>query len=67
MIDRLCALARDKTIVALTGAGLGDALMTLVAAASEAGLDAELELRAAARRFADAVHERERQADPAAG
>jgi len=53
--------------VELTGAGIGDALMALVARASEAGLDAELELRAAARRFADAVHERERQADPAGG
>jgi XTP/dITP diphosphohydrolase len=39
---------------------IGDALMALVARASEAGLDPELELRAAARRFADSVQERER-------
>jgi hypothetical protein len=41
--------------------------MTPLAPACEAGLDAELELRAAARRFADAVHERERQARPSDG
>jgi XTP/dITP diphosphohydrolase len=40
---------------------VGDALMALVAWAREAGLDPELELRAAARRFADAVRERERR------
>jgi hypothetical protein len=34
--------------------------MALVARAREAGLDPELELRAAARRFADSVRERER-------
>ena len=39
---------------------VGDALMALVARAREAGLDPELELRAAARRFADSVRERER-------
>jgi XTP/dITP diphosphohydrolase len=39
---------------------LGDELMALVARAREAGLDPELELRAAARRFADSVRERER-------
>ena len=43
------------------GAGaVGDELMALVARAREAGLDPELELRAAARRFADSVRERER-------
>ena len=36
---------------------VGDALMGLVARAREAGLDPELELRAAARRFADSVRE----------
>ena len=41
---------------------LGDALMALVARAREAGLDPELELRAAARRFADSVREQERAA-----
>jgi XTP/dITP diphosphohydrolase len=44
----------------LTGEGAGDALMALVSRVREAGLDPELELRAAARRFADAVRERER-------
>ena len=43
----------------LDGERLGDALMTLVARAQVAGLDPELELRAAARRFAAAVRERE--------
>jgi XTP/dITP diphosphohydrolase len=38
----------------------GEALMALVARARAAGLDPELELRAAARRFADSVRERER-------
>jgi XTP/dITP diphosphohydrolase len=47
---------------ALTGERLGDELMSLVARAREAGLDPELELRAAARRFADSVRERERLA-----
>jgi XTP/dITP diphosphohydrolase len=41
---------------------IGDALMALVARAREAGLDPELELRAAARRFADAVRDQERLA-----
>ncbi len=36
--------------------------MALVARAREAGLDPEVELRAAARRFADSVRERERLA-----
>lgn len=40
---------------------VGAELMALVARASEAGVDPELELRAAARRFADAVRERERE------
>jgi XTP/dITP diphosphohydrolase len=39
---------------------VGDELMALVARAREAGLDPELERRAAARRFADSVRERER-------
>jgi XTP/dITP diphosphohydrolase len=42
------------------GDSVGDALMGLVARAREAGLDPEFELRAAARRFADTVRERER-------
>ena len=37
--------------------------MALVARTREAGLDPELELRAAARRFAASVRERERSAD----
>lgn len=41
------------------GENIGDALMNLVARAREAGVDPELELRAAARRFADSVRERE--------
>jgi XTP/dITP diphosphohydrolase len=45
---------------------VGSELMGLVARAQEAGLDPELELRAAARRFADAVREQERSAHPAA-
>ena len=44
----------------LTGERAGDALMALVARVREAGLDPELELRAAARRFAVSVRERER-------
>jgi XTP/dITP diphosphohydrolase len=43
----------------LTGERLGAELMALVARAQAAGLDPELELRAAARRFADQVRERE--------
>ena len=45
----------------LTGERLGAELMALVARAQAAGLDPELELRAAARRFADEVREQERQ------
>ena len=45
---------------------VGAALMGLVARAREAGLDPELELRAAARRFADSVRERERSVGSAA-
>jgi XTP/dITP diphosphohydrolase len=44
----------------LTGERLGAELMALVARAQAAGLDPELELRAAARRFADEVREQER-------
>jgi MazG family protein len=44
----------------VTGERAGDALMALVVRARAAGLDPELELRAAARRFADSVRERER-------
>ena len=43
----------------LTGARLGAELMALVARAQAAGLDPELELRAAARRFAAEVRKRE--------
>jgi XTP/dITP diphosphohydrolase len=50
----------------LTGERAGDALMALVARVREAGLDPELELRAAARRFADSVRERERSVGSAA-
>ena len=46
---------------ALTGERLGAELMALVARARTAGLDPELELRAAARRFADEVREQERR------
>jgi len=45
---------------------VGAALMGLVARAREAGLDPELELRAAARRFADSVREQERSVGSAA-
>jgi len=41
--------------------------MALVARVREAGLDPELELRAAARRFAESVREHERSAGHAAG
>jgi XTP/dITP diphosphohydrolase len=44
----------------LTGERAGDELMALVARVRAAGLDPELELRAAARRFAESVRERER-------
>jgi len=43
----------------LTGERLGAELMALVARAREAGLDPEVELRAAARRFADTVRDQE--------
>ena len=45
----------------LTGERLGAELMALVARAQVAGLDPELELRAAARRFADQAREQERR------
>jgi XTP/dITP diphosphohydrolase len=45
----------------LTGERLGAELMALVARAQTADLDPELELRAAARRFADEIRERERR------
>jgi XTP/dITP diphosphohydrolase len=48
----------------LTGERLGAELMALVARARQAGLDAELELRAAARRFADQIRDAERYATP---
>jgi XTP/dITP diphosphohydrolase len=44
----------------LTGERVGAELMALVARAQAAGLDPELELRAAARRFANEVREQER-------
>ena len=47
----------------LTGEHLGAELMALVAMAQSAGLDPELELRAAARRFADAIRSSERSGD----
>jgi len=50
----------------LTGDRAGDALMALVARVREAGLDPELELRAAARRFADSVRQHERSVGSAA-
>jgi XTP/dITP diphosphohydrolase len=50
----------------LTGDRAGDALMALVARVREAGLDPELELRAAARRFADSVRQQERSVGSAA-
>jgi XTP/dITP diphosphohydrolase len=49
----------------VTAEALGEALMTLVARARQAGLDPELELRAAARRFANYVRERESPDGPA--
>jgi hypothetical protein len=39
--------------------------MSLVARAGEVGLDPEVELRAAARRFADSVREQERSVETA--
>jgi hypothetical protein len=49
---------------ALPGERAGDALMVPVAQVREAGLDPELELRSAARRFAGWVREQERSAGP---
>jgi XTP/dITP diphosphohydrolase len=46
---------------ALTGEHLGAELMALVARAGEAGLDPELELRSAARRFASEVRDAEQR------
>jgi XTP/dITP diphosphohydrolase len=67
------ARAVDATVSAdgagaaeLTGDRAGDALMALVARVREAGLDPELELRAAARRFADSVRQQERSVGSAA-
>lgn len=45
------------------GERIGDALMDLVAQARAAGIDPELELRAAARRFAESVREQERSGE----
>ena len=56
------APARPGDDQELDGERLGDALMTLVARARVAGLDPELELRAAARRFAATVREQEHRA-----
>jgi XTP/dITP diphosphohydrolase len=50
------------TVPAQDEDSIGGALMGVVARAREAGLDPELELRAAARRFADSVREQERLA-----
>jgi XTP/dITP diphosphohydrolase len=56
------------TAPARDGAGsVGDELMSVVARARAAGLDPELELRAAARRFAAAVREQEQSAGLAEG
>jgi XTP/dITP diphosphohydrolase len=60
------AAPADAGAPELTGERAGDALMALVARVREAGLDPELELRAAARRFADSVRERERSVGSAA-
>ena len=51
--------AADGGNPGLSGQRIGDALMAVVAAAGDAGVDPELELRAAARRFAEAVRARE--------
>ncbi len=50
----------DAGGASLTAERLGDELMTLVARSRAAGLDPELELRAASRRFAGSVREQER-------
>jgi XTP/dITP diphosphohydrolase len=52
--------------IAVSAVPADGALMALVARVREAGLDPELELRAAARRFADSVRERERSVGSAA-
>ena len=52
--------ARAGVPLELGADGLGDELMRLVAQARDAGLDPELELRAAARRLADQVRDWER-------
>ena len=52
--------SRSGAPVELGADGLGDELMRVVDRARAAGLDPELELRAAARRFADRVREWER-------
>ena len=63
------ALADSANVVGPEGAGeltgerLGAELMALVALAQSAGLDPEMELRAAARRFADTVRSWERSVD----
>jgi XTP/dITP diphosphohydrolase len=44
-------------------AGIGEELMRVVARARSAGLDPELELRAAARRLAEQIRSWERSAD----
>jgi hypothetical protein len=53
--------------VELTGERLGAELMALVALAQSAGLDPEMELRAVARRYADAVRSWERSGDLGGG
>jgi len=58
-LARRAGLAVDTT-VSDGGSSVGDALMAMVASAREAGLDPELELGAAAWRFADSVRDRER-------
>ena len=59
-------VSADGACAELTGDRAGDALMALVARVREAGLDPELELRAAARRFADSVRQQERSVGSAA-
>jgi XTP/dITP diphosphohydrolase len=51
--------AGNGDVAKLTGERVGDALMAMVAQARAAGLDPELELRAAARRFADSLGEQQ--------
>jgi XTP/dITP diphosphohydrolase len=58
--DRAPNAAPAPAAVPAPGEDLGDELMRLVARARAAGLDPELELRAAARRFADLVRDWER-------